>query len=190
MKEFGNLGRHRARHHPRSEFDHVDFEALGPRGRGEFQPDEAGADHDDALAGGDQAAQRLAVVERPQITHAIKVGVGNIEQPIPRAGRQHQMAVVERRARREHYLPRRAVDRGGTIGDQVDVLVVIEFFWPEHQAIRSAGSLQIGLGQRRALIRQMAFVVEERNAFGKAVLAQRGCELKAGMAGAGDDDRS
>ena len=38
-----------------AEFDHVDFKAFGPRGRREFQTDESGADHDDALTGGDQS---------------------------------------------------------------------------------------------------------------------------------------
>ena len=52
LKEFRDFRGHRARHHARAEFDHVDFKALGARGRGEFQADEAGADHDDALARG------------------------------------------------------------------------------------------------------------------------------------------
>ena len=48
LKEFRDFRGHRARHHARTEFDDVDLKALGARGRGEFQPDEASADHDDA----------------------------------------------------------------------------------------------------------------------------------------------
>ena len=98
LKEFRDFRGHRARHHARAEFDHVDFKAFGARGGGKFQSDEAGADHDDALTGRDPVPQRLAFVERPQIPHAVEIGVGNIEQAIARAGRQHQMAVVERGA--------------------------------------------------------------------------------------------
>ena len=56
LKVLRDFRRHRARHHPRRELDDVDFEALGPRGRGEFQADESGADHDDALARSDVVA--------------------------------------------------------------------------------------------------------------------------------------
>src|SRR5438128_10991235 len=63
LKEFGDFRRHRARHHPRAEFDDVDLQALAPSGRGKFQSDETGADHDDALAGPDQVPQGLTFVE-------------------------------------------------------------------------------------------------------------------------------
>jgi hypothetical protein len=35
----------------------------------------------------------------------------------------------------------------------------------------------------------MPFIVEQRDAFGKPVLAQRHCNLKAGVARANDDNR-
>jgi hypothetical protein len=139
LKIFRDFRGHRARHHPRRELDDVDFETLGPGGRGEFQADESGTDHDDALPWGDIVPQRLAFVERPQVAHALEIGVGNIEQAIARAGRQHQVAVIERVARGKQHLARGAIDRHRAIGDQVDVLVGIEFFRAEHQAVGSAG---------------------------------------------------
>ena len=123
LKVFRDFRGHRARHHPRRELDDVDFEALGPGGRREFQADESGADHDDALTRSDVVAQGLALVERPQIAHAVEIGVGNIEQAIARAGRQYQMAVIERSAGGKQQLARSAVDRHRAIGDQIDVLV-------------------------------------------------------------------
>ena len=146
LEVFRDFRGHRARHHPRRELDDVDFEALGPRGRSEFQADESGADHDDALTRSDVVAQGLALVERPQVAHAVEVGVGNVEQAIARAGRQHQVAVIERSAGGEQHLARGAVDRHRAIDDQVDLLVVVEFFRPEHQAVGSAGPFQVGLG--------------------------------------------
>ena len=37
-----------------------------------------------------------------------------------------------------------AIDRDGAAGDQLDVLVAIEFVRPEHQAVRAASAFQIG----------------------------------------------
>jgi hypothetical protein len=103
----------------------------------------------------------LAVVEDAQITHIGQAGVGNIKQAVARAGRQHQMAVVESATGRELQLTRGAVDRSGMISDQFDVLVGIEFCRPEHQAVRPGGAFQVSLRQRRPLIRQMRFVIDQ-----------------------------
>ena len=190
LKIFRDFGGHRARHDAGAEFDHIHLEALGPRGGGEFQPDEAGADHDDALARGNPPAQRLAFIERAQIAHVFETGVGNIEQAIARAGRQHQVPVIERGTRCELQLSRAAIDRDGAIGYQLDVLIAVEFVRPEHQAVRPAFAFQIGLRQWRPLVRQMGFIVEQADAPGKAMLAQRRRELKTRMAGADNEDRS
>ena len=172
------------------ELDDVDLETLCARGGCEFEADEAGADHDHAQARHEQMPQRLAFVQRPQISHRIEIGVGNIEQAVARAGREHQMPVIERRAGGECNLARAAVDRAGAIGDQIDLLIGIELVRPEHQAVRSPGTLQIGFRQRRPLIRQMSFVVDQRDGLGEPVLTQRGCKLKAGVPGTDNDNRS
>src|ERR1700683_4733792 len=94
LKKIRNFRGHRARHHPRAEFGDIHLEALGPRGGGKFQPDEPRADHDDALPRHDPLPQCLALVQRSQIKHVPKIGVGNVEQPVARAGGQHQMPVI------------------------------------------------------------------------------------------------
>src|SRR5437899_8305915 len=78
LKVFRDFRGHRTRHHPRRELDDVDFETLGPRGRGKFETDDSGADHDNALARANVVPQRLAFVERPQIADAVEIGVGNV----------------------------------------------------------------------------------------------------------------
>ena len=97
LKKFRDLRGHRARHHAGAEFEHVDLKSLGTGGSGKFQADKTCADHDDATARGKLLPQRLAIVEDSQIPHVFEIGIGNIEQPIARTCRQHQMAVVERR---------------------------------------------------------------------------------------------
>ena len=46
----------------------------------------------------DALPQRLALVEGAQIADIAKVGVGQIKQAIARAGGEHQMPVIEKRA--------------------------------------------------------------------------------------------
>jgi hypothetical protein len=83
-----------------------------------------------------------------------------------------------------------AIDRGGAVGDQFDVLVTIELVRAEHQAVRAARALQIGLGQWRPLIRQMRLVINQADALAKAMLPQRCRELKTRVAGADNENRS
>ncbi len=101
LKIFRDFRGHRPRHHAHAELDHVDLEPLGARRRGEFEADEAGADHHDMVVIGHTVAQRLALVEGAQVAHIREIGVGKIKQAVARAGREHEMAVVERSARGE-----------------------------------------------------------------------------------------
>ncbi len=101
LKKIRYFRGHRARHDARAELDHIHLEPLGPRGGGEFQANEARSDDNDALARCDPLPQRFAFVQRPQIAHGLKIGVGDIEQPIARPGRQHQMPIFKRRTGRE-----------------------------------------------------------------------------------------
>ena len=191
LKIFRDFRGHRARHDARAEFDHVHLEALGARGGGEFQADEAGADHDDASGPARSAAaaprSRRACADsarRRDWRWEYRAGDCARRWPAPdgRSRAKSRMRAAALRAA--------AIDRDGAIGDQLDVLVAIEFVRPEHQAVGSAFALQIGLRQRRPLIRQMGFIVEQADALAKAMLAQRCRELKARMTGTDDNDRS
>jgi len=190
LKIFRDLRGHCARHDAACELDDIDLKTLDPRGGGEFKPDETGADDNDVFAGRDAPAQILAVIEDAQVTYIGQIGVGNIDEAIARAGREHQMAIVEQRAGRELQLAQLPVDRESAIRNQLDVLVGKEFARAEHQAVRAAGSLEVGLGQRRPLVGQMRLVIDQADRFGKAVLAQRGRDLKPSVTGACDQNWS
>ena len=81
-----------------------------------------------------------------------------------------------------------AVDGNGAVRDQVDVLVVIEFLRPEHQGVRAASAFQIGFRERRPLIGQMRFVIDQTDGSAVSRLTQRHRELKARVAGANDQN--
>src|SRR4051812_19915106 len=65
----GDLGGHRAGHHPAAEREHVDLEGLDAGRYGKLQPAEAGAEHHLPLRLGQPRTQILAVVEDAQVTH-------------------------------------------------------------------------------------------------------------------------
>ncbi len=96
LKIIRNLRGHRARHDARSELDHVHLETLDAGGGGELETDKTRTDHDDPLARRDLFSQCLALVEDSQVAHVCKIGVGNVEQAVARAGRQHQMPVIQK----------------------------------------------------------------------------------------------
>ena len=96
LKIFRDFRGHGARHDAAGEFDDVDFQTLDPRGGGELEPDESSTDDDDVFARRDAPPQVLAVIEDAQIAHVGQIGVGNVEQAVASAGREHQMAIVER----------------------------------------------------------------------------------------------
>ncbi len=85
--------------------------------------------------------------------------------------------------------PARSIDVDAT-RDQLDLLLLVEFFRPEHQALGSGRTLDVGLRQRRPLIRQMRLVVDQANAVRKSRLTQRCRGLIAGMAGTDNDHRT
>src|SRR5439155_24414279 len=66
--------------------------------------------------------------------------------------------------------------------------IAVKLVGPEHQTVRTPLAFQIGLGQRRALIRQMRLVIDQADAPAEAMLTQRGRELETRVARAGDQN--
>ena len=174
-----------------AEFDHVDLETLGPRGGGEFQPDEARTDHHDTL----RRKRSAAATPRSRRGSAGNARLADWRWECRAGGcarrwRAPDAPYSSDGAGCEQQPARRAIDGDGAIADQLDVLVAIKLVRPEHQAVRTAFALQIGLGQRRPLIRQMRLIVDQADALAIAMLPQRRRELKTRMAGADDQNCS
>ena len=96
LKIIRDFGSNRARHHPRTEFDHIDLKPLGTCSRGKFETDEARADHRNMSRDADPLAQPLAFIEDAQVFDVGEVSVGQIEKTVTRAGREHQMPVIKK----------------------------------------------------------------------------------------------
>src|SRR5271157_4806061 len=107
-----------------------------------------------------------------------------------RRRRQDQMPEGDRAAVACLDPPRRPVDSGrADAPSEVDAMVAEEGLRPQRQAVDVHLALEESLGQRRPLIRQVVLVGQEDDVAVETLLAQAGCGLDAGVAGADDDDR-
>ena len=122
--------------------------------------------------------------------YARKIDARNIEPPLPRACREDEMAVTDRRAVAELDLPRSAVDpRCADAESQVDALLAKERFGPERQAMDVHLAFEKRLRQRRALIGQILLGGQKDDLAVEPLFAQARRSLNSRVAGADDDDR-
>ena len=107
---------------------------------------------------------------------------------ISRAGRQNQMVIGDRLARRGRDLTRRPIDLRHSYGvSPIDRILVEEALGFENQSLPIA-ILHIGFGKRWALIGQARLVAEENDLSLMPLLPQARRELHRGLSGADDDD--
>ena len=95
--------RHDRRHRPAHRARDLDHCRLGPEargGRGDFEPDESGADDDNLGLGAKPLADRGRIGDVAEREHAGQIDAGHIEPPLPRASREDEMSVSESRFRR------------------------------------------------------------------------------------------
>ena len=129
QEERRHFGRDGAAERPVRDFHHRHLAAERQRRRGDLQPDESGADDDDAAPGAQGLPDRLRVADRAQAEYAFEIDAGRAQGPLPRAGREDQMIVSRAGARGELDQPRRAVDPLGLDPKaQIDAMVDEEFF--------------------------------------------------------------
>ena len=185
--------RHDRRDRPAHRARDLDHRRLGPEargGRGDFEPDESGADDDDLGLRAKTLADRGRVGDVAEREHARQIDSRRIEPPLPRASREDEMAVSNRAAVAELDLLRSAVDpRRADAEPQVDALLAEMRVGPERQPMDVHLALEKRLGQRRALIGRILLGGEKNDLAVKPLFAQGRRGLNPGMAGADDDDR-
>ena len=131
--------RHDRRDRPAHRARDLDHRRLGPEargGRGDFEPDESGADDDDLGLGAKPLADRGRVGDVAQREHAGQIDARHIEPPLPRASRKDEMAVIDRAAVGELDLLCSAVDpRRADAEPQVDALLAEMRVGPKRQPV-------------------------------------------------------
>ena len=169
--------------------DEHDVGADLPGRRRDLGTDPAGADHRHPARRPDGVAQPDGIVDAAQVADAAEVGAGHGEAARLGAGGQHGAVERERLTTGELEPARASVDRGDVSGHELDVVVVVEAVGVDPGRVRLGLAPQDRLRQRRPLVRSVHLVADEDHATPIAgVPCGLGC-LRAGQAGADDDER-
>ena len=178
-----------ARQRSRGGFQHGHRAAMAARYGCCLQPDEAGADDDQPLAGAKHAAQLEAIVDVAQVVDAPAGAARNSEMASACAERQEQRVIRQGDAVGETQALRRAVDLEGRRAEmKIDPRRGPELQRLQIRLLDRAGAGEQLLRQRRALIGRVGLAADQHDLAGKTGGAQRLRRAPAGMAGAEDDD--
>ena len=125
-----------------------------------------------------------------QRKHAGQIDAGDVEPPLPRAGREDEMPIADRLpSLSSTRRAARSILRCADAEPELDALVAKVGFGPERQAVDVHLALEKRLRQRRALIGQILLGGEKDDLAVEPLLAQAHGRLNPRMAGADDDDR-
>ena len=148
----------RAPHRP-CDLDHRHLAPESDGGRGDFEPDEARADDHDLSRPMQRLADRERVRNRAQDEDAGQPDAGNVEPPVPGAGRKDQRSIGDGAALARLDPLAGPVDaRGAHAEPEIDAMVAEERFGPERQAMDIHLAFEKSLGERRPLVGQFLFV--------------------------------
>ncbi len=189
LEEAGQLLARHPRQHPRLELDHGGVRPQRPGRGGRLQPDIAAPHDGQSPAGTQRLLQPLGVGEMSQLQKVAVVRARQAQLTVRRAGGQDQDLVGGLAPAAQPYPTPLPVDRLGARPEpELDALVGVEGVGPEFQGLAVGLALEIGLRQRRPLIRDLGFLADQQDRAGVAVLAQQGRSGSPGVAGAHDDD--
>ena len=157
---------------------------------GELQADEAGADHDDLARRLQPLAERLRVGERAELEHAVERRAGHGQGSVSRAHREHQVVVRQRLAAGQGRQAPGAVQAGHALAaPQLQAVLGEEPFRPQPDRVGVGLAGEIGLRQRRPLIRKVRLVAHEDHPALETLLTQGRRDLEPALARADHHDR-
>ncbi len=187
--KIGDRHRHGTRHDAVHRLEHRDVDlALGGDG-GDLQTNIAAAHDGELLARLENSAQAVDVFDTAQIMHAGEIGAGTADLAHAASRREQELVVSQRTAVGEMHLFRRAVDLcRGDAQDQFAIRLFVEGVGFQEETVALHRAHEIGLGERRPLIGREGLVADHGDRTGEAVGPQARDGLRAGLAGADDDD--
>ena len=165
-----------------------DGDALAERccRRGDFQADESSSQYGDRGGFGDGVAQAVRVVDGAQVVQVAQA-VGQAGQaPGMGADGQDQDVVRQYRAIVERDLAGDGIDAFGARA-QAQGHASIGRFRPQ-ELKRGARILDVGLGERRAMVRQVGLGADQGDVALPAGFGQAGAQLRRSMAASHNDD--
>ncbi len=172
----GDLGSHprpddtRQRHG--GYLEHRDVDTKSACRRGNFEPDEAGADDRDAAPRNQGGLQPPGVVDRAQIVHEVGSGPGHRQSAGLPAGGEQDRVRVDRRSARQFDTARSRIhaDHLGA-RHELDVVVGPPLRRQDLQRVRGFCAGQELLRQRWPLIRRVGLVADQHDAAVEAAAA-------------------
>ncbi len=132
--------------------------------------------------------QAVCIGQAAQAEHAAQLHSRDGGHAVARAGGQDQVVVVESVATVEKQLVALQIQRRDAALNSRDAVFVKVFGRAKPQCCHADLAQQIGLGERRALVRNAGLVSDEGDRPVKPFLPQRCSHLIPGLAGADNDD--
>ncbi len=186
-REVADDRRHRAAHEPRRQLEDRDAGAELCRRGCDLQADEAAADQDDGAAGPEFRTDALGILQAPQVMDRQVIEGG--EPPRAATRGDQELVVSDVRPVGQIHVLRHAIDPAGWRAQlERDALLPVKAFGLQQKRRGREPVGEIGLGERRPLIRWMRLVANERDLGIGCVLAQHFRRAKAGGPGADDDE--
>lgn len=182
--------RQRTLQQARRRIDHRHVAAELARRRRDLEPDEPAAEHRHAATRHKLRAQRPRIVDRADVMRRDAFVDRAAERAHPRACREHEPRIRERRAVVEPHTLRIALDRvDARTEPQLDALRVVPRRVTHERALLTTVAQQRILRQRGPVVRHLALRADHHDARRGVALAQRFGRAPRGMPGADDHER-
>jgi hypothetical protein len=128
------------------------------------ETDVAAADHDHARVARQARVERVDVRDRAHVVHSGQPRSRNRERARPASGRYQQLVVAQRAAVVQPQRMRGRVDLLDSRAElERDAFLRVKRLWPQQQPFTRRLAREVLLRQRRALIRRVRFLAEQRD---------------------------
>ncbi len=175
------------RQHPGRQLDDGRLCAKRPGRGGGFQADIAPTDDQEPFARLHHRLQPIGVGEVAKLVQVVRPGAGKAQLAVHRSRRENQLVVSRLAPAVQPHQPLGSVDRLRPRPEaQGDGLLAIEAVRLQLQVIEVGLALEIGLGERRPLIRRGRLLADKGDRAGMAPLPEQGRGRPAGVASAHD----
>src|SRR5712691_13478231 len=118
------------------DLENVDIGAMSACNGGKFEADKPGADDDHLARLAQPRPQDIRIGEGPQRQHAIELGPGNRERPVASTRGEDEIFPGNLKTRGQLEATPSSIDRRHRVTvDEFDLLLGVEFSWPQPQII-------------------------------------------------------
>ena len=159
------------------------------QGGRDLAADEAHA-HDDRVAiRHGLALDRIALGHCPKLVDPGQLGAGDVEPPVPPAGGDQDLLVLDLLARIEDHLVRGGIHRGNGRLEPFDIVLLVPVGGSDVPAVEILLRPEVGLGQRGTTEWDPRLVADEHDSAPKPLIPKSRRGVPSGETATDDDDR-